>query len=592
MRYLPLLAALFFAAPAWAACQWSTAWPACTVQHSTGVNLEDFWGEHTFYTESTIPTCDSDVHGLTIYVSDATNTNDCTAGTPGSVTSKCFCDDDDTWAASGGLGFDSSETVTGTWTWADAIAAKFGTDGDSSISYDGTNLLINPQLLGSGYTDFTGAIFVAEGEDVFSQFGPTPTATTPTNANDRLVVHKLRTGTSGNKRAIFAFVDIATDLALSTQNYGLNAGVFTDEDNTVSSSRTNGPGGAAGGRYFFRHRAAGAFLKGGGVTSECEVTGRDEDGVITNCYAYYDEGGDGGSCTDDYDTGGPPQTSGSPDGLCDITGAFGGIVNYHGLWVGDSSGNVGTKNGIWIEDLNNADTNIGIRLDGASTAALWFNNDSGTSNDGMFFGTAKDTDWFRSAAGILKTTGAIDANSLTTTEFTVEPDGDTFWAGDGTGVPYGHMYAFETSTNVTINTADQWEEVTIGMTTGANLNEVEFQNSHELKVNKAGRYFIPWSLSIEAAAGAPPEVMGSITVGGADAGVAIGSTSTTAKEAASHGTIFTVGKSINLSGATIVDLDADDVVSFVVLNESGGAGAADLIIEHANMTITMVGGGT
>ena len=105
MRYLaPLFAALFFAAPALAACPWKMVSPACTVQHSTGVNLEDFWSSHTVYTESTIPTCDSDVPGLTIYISNATDSTDCDAGTAGTVTAQCACDGVDTWEAMSGSG--------------------------------------------------------------------------------------------------------------------------------------------------------------------------------------------------------------------------------------------------------------------------------------------------------------------------------------------------------------------------------------------------------------------------------------------------------------------------------------------------------
>ncbi len=45
MRYLPLLIALLFAASANAECQWKMISPACTVQFSSGENLEDAWGD-------------------------------------------------------------------------------------------------------------------------------------------------------------------------------------------------------------------------------------------------------------------------------------------------------------------------------------------------------------------------------------------------------------------------------------------------------------------------------------------------------------------------------------------------------------------
>ncbi len=223
---------------------------------------------------------------------------------------------------------------------SDSTGIFFGEGYDASIYYDGTNLRIDPQVTGSGYTDFTGAIFVAEDEnDAYSRFGGAPTSVTPSDTVDKLVTRKERTLKSLSRRALLAVVDIDTDVAMtnSPQNYGLNAFVFTGEANTVSSTRPTAPGGFTGGRYSVRHKAAGTIAMGGGVASEAEITGAIEEGVITDGYAYLDEGGDGG-----------------------VAVGGGGITNYRGLWILDSTGNITNKTCIHIEDQINSDNAVGI----------------------------------------------------------------------------------------------------------------------------------------------------------------------------------------------------------------------------------------
>jgi hypothetical protein len=45
----------------------------------------------------------------------------------------------------------------------DSVAVTFGTGNDSTIQYDGTNLVINPDAVGSGYVDLQGDVAVANG---------------------------------------------------------------------------------------------------------------------------------------------------------------------------------------------------------------------------------------------------------------------------------------------------------------------------------------------------------------------------------------------------------------------------------------------
>lgn len=92
MRLFGVLFALLFAVPAFG----QSTWPASKVVFADTTTLEATRNELKFYTESTLPTCGSPTWGLTFYISNATDATDCAAGTPGSITSTCFCDDDST----------------------------------------------------------------------------------------------------------------------------------------------------------------------------------------------------------------------------------------------------------------------------------------------------------------------------------------------------------------------------------------------------------------------------------------------------------------------------------------------------------------
>lgn len=153
------------------------------------------------------------------------------------------------------------------------------------------------------------------------------------------------------------------------------------------------------------------------------------------------------------------------------------------------------------------------------------------------------------------------------------------------GIPHGNMYGFEITETVTITSANQWEEVTGSMTGGHTLSTT-FQNNHEIEVTNEGKYGIAWSLSCQTTA-AQQELMGSVTINSADAGVAKNSESACAKSAANHQTTVVANKSIGLAGSTICDLSAGDVISFIVMNETG---TQNITIEHATFRIDMLGG--
>lgn len=162
---------------------------------------------------------------------------------------------------------------------------------------------------------------------------------------------------------------------------------------------------------------------------------------------------------------------------------------------------------------------------------------------------------------------------------------DLVFMGEGSGLPFGHAYMFEGSTTVSVGSADTWYELTSGLVTGE-VNNVTFGGAHYLSVDKAGRFEIDWAVSLNTVS-AGQEIMVSITVNGADHGVALNSESTNAKSAAQHGTVSGVSKDTQLSGYTILDLAVNDQVSIIVMNKSG---ATDILIEHVALKIKQDGG--
>lgn len=163
--------------------------------------------------------------------------------------------------------------------------------------------------------------------------------------------------------------------------------------------------------------------------------------------------------------------------------------------------------------------------------------------------------------------------------------GDLIFVGAGSGKPYGSMYMFEGGETLTIDTSSQWEELTAGLSAGSN-NLTTFANSHETKADIAGEWEFDWSASVMTGT-AQQEVMGTLTINGADAGDTVGAESTFAKSLANHQTIVAANKAVSLSGHGTGTLALDDVVSFVFSNESG---TTDIVVCHITFKMAQAGG--
>ena len=161
-----------------------------------------------------------------------------------------------------------------------------------------------------------------------------------------------------------------------------------------------------------------------------------------------------------------------------------------------------------------------------------------------------------------------------TTDLTIEADGDTYWVGEGSGIPYGHMY---TNTTIAVTITDT-TPVEVGDTwTTGKVNLVTFGASHYLTVDKAGLYKIDWSVSIaQNSPGAAIECEQGIMIDGV-----------AQAEGRTHRTIANSSDTGASAGTAILDLAANKQISLYVANATNNT---NIDVEHANVTVTMVGG--
>jgi hypothetical protein len=136
----------------------------------------------------------------------------------------------------------------------------------------------------------------------------------------------------------------------------------------------------------------------------------------------------------------------------------------------------------------------------------------------------------------------------------------------------GSMYADNNSINVTISNSDTPTEITSGLTGGAQVGCV-FQNSHEVKITRAGYYVIVYSISTETSSVANKEM---------ETGIMINNTTKT--QGTSHSLISPGGSSRpeTCSGSSPFLLAVNDVVSLFVSNHID---TTTLIVQHLSMSL-------
>ncbi len=209
----------------------------------------------------------------------------------------------------------------------------------------------------------------------------------------------------------------------------------------------------------------------------------------------------------------------------------------------------------------------------------------GDSGDVIFdTGTAAGT-----VGSVLLKSGGITAVTLDENQNIIITGGDTYWVGDGTGLPYACMYVDGTQAIIVALTSGVVAEVKDDGTTSlddgwlaGDLNLITFPtggDEHYLSVTKAGFYRIQWSLSFNTAnPGANVEIHGGVAVDG----------TAIRNKAEAHRTIANNSDTGNMSGTAMVECpNGTEQISVWLLNTTNNA---DVTVEHGNISMVMVGG--
>lgn len=160
----------------------------------------------------------------------------------------------------------------------------------------------------------------------------------------------------------------------------------------------------------------------------------------------------------------------------------------------------------------------------------------------------------------------------------VMKDADTWWEGDGSGVPYGSFYGNEIADSLVVN--NSYIRIDDTDCVSGEVNLVTYSDSPTtLTISKAGRYLITWAISGEvSAAGAGQHVLG---------GIMIDSTSALQAAGQTHSEPTAAAKQITIAGTAIIDCPNGTEVIGV---GAGSAANITITIDHVNLTITLVGG--
>jgi hypothetical protein len=255
----------------------------------------------------------------------------------------------DIWAEKAG------DTMTGDLKRADNVKSIYGTGDDAEIYYDGTNLIIDPAVVGVGKAKVNGAILVSADDDLFSLFGTTSPVLGTADEVDRVVIVKSHTGTSFQAmRALQVVVDFTGSSNSNTLNYGFNA--FTYYSGSGNSITT------AGGRMGTRlNGGSGTITAAYGISALLDAPASST-ATITNYYALYSEGTNitGNTVTNFHGLYVENMTGGT------ITNAYGGVIvkqtsgtNNYGFWL--------NGDGIGADVVLGAGRDVSFRYSGTNT---------------------------------------------------------------------------------------------------------------------------------------------------------------------------------------------------------------------------------
>lgn len=138
-------------------------------------------------------------------------------------------------------------------------------------------------------------------------------------------------------------------------------------------------------------------------------------------------------------------------------------------------------------------------------------------------------------------------------------------------VPYGAMYADDISLTVAVAAPDVYYPILSSLLGSLCSSDFTFQNSRELRCNRAGTYVINWGMSITSSNN-NENISGAAMINNTEVHTSEGSAQ-----------CINFSKPVHVSGSGIVSLIVGDLVRLCVQNEDA---AHNVTVYHANLTIT------
>jgi hypothetical protein len=170
----------------------------------------------------------------------------------------------------------------------------------------------------------------------------------------------------------------------------------------------------------------------------------------------------------------------------------------------------------------------------------------------------------------------VDVITITRDTSDVSIAGDTYWTGDGTGLPYGSVWGNEIGWTQASAVQNTWYEISDADITTGQLNEVTHDGNGQLTIGIAGRYHCIWSVSSEVTA-ANQHLQITFSVNG-----------TETSDGINHYESFGISRQFPISGNAILDLAATDTLEVSI--RTTDAGTPDINVDHLNISIVHIGG--
>ena len=178
--------------------------------------------------------------------------------------------------------------------------------------------------------------------------------------------------------------------------------------------------------------------------------------------------------------------------------------------------------------------------------------------------------------GIIDVETDLRLGSATATYVNIETDGDMFFVGGSSGLPYGSCYGAHIGWAQASAAQNTWYNISDADMADGVLNLVTHDGSGKLTVIKAGRYLINYSISLDCSENDTH----------LETGIEI--TNSGSANAAGICCFDTYERLQSVSGTAVISLAANATIEVAI--RTTDAGTPDISVQDINLTVVQVGG--